>query len=145
MAVPTILVDTRERTPWTFQKYRVRIKRVALGEADYADRGRNVMIERKTVSDLFHTLTRGEQRFRREMDRMMRTTFTPRHRVFRCILVEGTPRQIVRGCWSSGANGGRVLDHLLRVCVDYGIAPVFTDGRAEAERVAYGLLTGGRV
>jgi ERCC4-type nuclease len=135
--VNRIYVDTRERDPWTFKGRRVKLKRCKLDEADYSN-GAGVLIERKSVSDLFHTLTRGEQRFRRELARMRAKGVRSRY-----IVIEGTPGSIRRGVWSSRANGGRVLAHLLRLCVEFRIAPIFCDNRTEAEIVAFTLLTGG--
>jgi len=135
--VNKIYIDTRERDPWTFKGRAVRLKIVKLDEADYSN-GRGVLIERKTVSDLFHTLTRSERRFRAELERLkaQRSAFT-------AIIVEGSPGSVRRGVWSSRAHGGRVLAHLLALCVQYRIAPVFCDNRTEAENVAFALLTGG--
>jgi len=78
-----VLVDTREQLPYTFVGLKadarqgggplaVATRRCTLPAGDYSIDGyaRMVTVERKTLSDLIGTLTRGRRRFTDEMDRL---------------------------------------------------------------------------
>ena len=84
MAVPfTIVVDTREQRPWTFQVLRadkdkgrrlldVSTTRGTLQAGDYSISGHEhqVAVERKSKEDLFGTIGGGRARFERELARL---------------------------------------------------------------------------
>lgn len=133
MAVIRVLIDTREQVPYQFKEARVTLK--ALETGDYALYGdpHGMVIERKSVEDLFGTLTKGLDRFRREMERLSQYAFP-------VLLVEGTPAMVKQGARYSEANGNRILDHVIALCITYGVAPVFCDNRAQANNVAWILL-----
>ena len=96
-----------------------------------------VLIERKSVSDLFHTLTRGEERFKRELQRLQKAS------VCAYVVIEGSIEAVKRGTWSSAAYGPRIVDSALGLCVSYGISIAFCNGRADAEEFSYRLLCAG--
>jgi hypothetical protein len=136
--VPTILVDTREQNPWRFAGRRVRIKPQALRVGDYAVQGRQSMlvVERKSVEDLFHTMTKGLARFGRELERARGDG------VRVAVVVEGDVHRVALGSRWSWADPGRVVGQLYEVCAGYGAAPYFCDGRIAAESLAWSLLEG---
>lgn len=132
----TVLVDTRERRPFTRMPKDMRVKKCALPTGDYALLGdkNGLVIERKSMEDLFGTLTRGENRFRMEMERLSKFAFP-------VLLVEATATLVRMGdARYSEAHGPAVLNHALALCVAYGVAPMFCEGRAAAEEMAWGLL-----
>lgn len=131
----TILVDTREQTPWEFPLAKVKKQKLIAGDYSIFGKTTEIVIERKTASDLFHTLTRGGDRFAAEMQRLRAVRY-------RAVVVEANQEQIKNGVWSSGANGPRVLDHFLRVCMQWGAAPVFCRGPQEAQDTAWRMLRG---
>jgi len=68
----TIVEDTREQHPLDFAPYApfgIAVERRRLRTGDYSVKGYEpfVMIERKSLSDLVHTLTHGRERFTREV------------------------------------------------------------------------------
>ena len=135
--IPTILVDTREQSPWSFGSRAHRIKHTALKVGDYSVLGMQniVTVERKSVPDLFHTMTRGLARFEKELDKVERTGMR-----FMAVIVEGSFESISLGSRWSWAQPDRVLSTFYQVCLKRGIAPYVCDGRAEAEKVAWHLL-----
>jgi DNA excision repair protein ERCC-4 len=79
----TILIDNREQQPYAFVGYRadqrqgggplvVGTKTVCLPSGDYSLEGYadRVAVERKSLNDLFHTLSQGRDRFERELARL---------------------------------------------------------------------------
>ncbi len=75
----TIIVDTREQLPYTFEDIRVGRKKSfvwaktkTLSTGDYSLEGyeNRVCVERKSLADLYGTLGRGRKRFEREFERM---------------------------------------------------------------------------
>ena len=69
-AAPTIIIDTREQTPWEFPgAVSIRAK---LDAGDYSVEGleRRVAVERKSLSDAYGTFGGGRDRFERELARL---------------------------------------------------------------------------
>lgn len=76
----TVVIDTREQTPYAFaQPFRVGKKSFAvpsvvatLGSGDYSLSGyqSRVAVERKSLADLYSTLGSGRARFERELERL---------------------------------------------------------------------------
>lgn len=78
MSRMTIAIDTREQRPYTFEIVRNPVvefdtERKTLSTGDYAT-GRAV-IERKSLADLYGTVTHGRERFIRELQRMSEFEF----------------------------------------------------------------------
>lgn len=78
-ACETILVDTREQTPWEFEnvyfhgeKRTFPTRRATLKSGDYTLEGLEsfAAIERKSLTDFLSSITRGRYRFKREMERL---------------------------------------------------------------------------
>lgn len=78
-ACETILVDTREQTPWEFEnvyfhgeKRTFPTRRATLKSGDYTLEGLEsfAAIERKSLTDFLSSITRGRDRFKREMERL---------------------------------------------------------------------------
>jgi DNA excision repair protein ERCC-4 len=135
--VPTVLVDTREQNPWRFDGRSVRLKPAALRFGDYSVQGMQhaVCIERKSVEDLFLTMTKGLERFERELDRAREAGVQ-----FMAVVVEGDLQRVSLGSRWSWASPDRVVAQLYRSCMRRGVAPYFCPGRLEAQRVAWDML-----
>jgi hypothetical protein len=84
----TVVIDTREQHPYTFtgftedagKQYRpvvIHTVRQGLQSGDYAIQGAELLmsVERKSLSDLFGTLTVDRERFERELDRLNQMMF----------------------------------------------------------------------
>jgi len=68
--LPTIIVDSREQTPLVFAHLPFIVSGLPTG--DYSVKGLedDFTVERKTLSDLYGSLTSGRERFMRELQRM---------------------------------------------------------------------------
>lgn len=64
-----IIIDTREQEPWKLKGVKAEVDTLSFG--DYAIKGREkeIVIERKSLSDFVSTLVRGYDRFVREFER----------------------------------------------------------------------------
>lgn len=118
-----IVVDTREQNPWAFPLERS--MRAKLDQGDYSLEGLEywVSIERKSLSDLVSSLTRGRDRFFRECERLRDCC------AHALIVVEGTIQQIAGGDYLSGANPGAILNSLASWSMRHGIHVVFGGDR----------------
>lgn len=133
--LPTILVDTREQNPFVFKGYKV--KRIGLKAGDYSLQGKQalVVIERKSLADLFGTLARKHNfnRFCKELEKLKKVKYP-------FVLIEASPERVMAGFEYSMANGGLLLDKLMRIYCAYGVQIVFGGSRYGAERLALAIL-----
>lgn len=133
--LPTILIDTREQHPFEFKGYKTLRRGLKVG--DYSLQGKQalVVIERKSLADLFGTLARKHNftRFCKELENLRKVKFA-------FVLIECTPETIINGFSYSMANGGLVLDKVMRLYCQYGVQVVFGGSRWGAERVAFSIL-----
>lgn len=73
----TIVIDSREQTPWHFDQTLCRSVRGTLRTGDYAVEGDiGFAIERKSMDDFLGTITTGWPRFQRELGRMREAGFS---------------------------------------------------------------------
>ena len=116
---PTIVIDTREQEPYSFDTWRVNSVRKALPAGDYSLAGyeETLAVERKSLDDLVSTVIWGRKRFLRELAKLAEYEAA-------CIVVEAHMEDIVRGKYRSHATPHSVLGSLVSIHVDYGI-PVF--------------------
>lgn len=89
---PTVLVDTREQLPYTFERFANWVGAVeqrALPTGDYSVSGMEhlIAVERKTLPDIVSSLMDGRQRFLRELARMIEFRY-------RCICIEASRSEI---------------------------------------------------
>lgn len=135
---PTILVDTREQDPWLFSPYRVGIRRASLPSGDYSVEGHEsggIIVERKSMTDLFGSMTSGRVRFFNELRRLSEF-----EQAF--LVVEASGQEILRGSRRTSVSPGRMLESLFGYCAANGVATYLCAGRADAEETAFRLLNG---
>lgn len=84
---PIIITDTREQTPLIFAT--LSSKRGTLTSGDYSVQGleHDIAIERKSIPDLCGSLTRGRERFERELHRLRGFEFAR-------VLIVGSPHEV---------------------------------------------------
>lgn len=89
-----IVIDTREQNPFSFPVHLARCYRKGLKAGDYALLGDelNFAIERKSLDDFTGTISRGWNRFLREIDRMKLLKFPSK-----IIIVEADMREFCFG------------------------------------------------
>ena len=129
-----IIVDTREQTPLVFPDG-VKVERGTLHTGDYSIKGfeDRFTVERKSAQDLVGTLTRGRERFTRELERMGAFEF-------RRIIVERPYADIAAGRFGfiSMANPKAIIGTIHAFEVRYKVSFVFAANRGEAARRVLG-------
>ena len=130
-----LIIDTREQRPWTFEGQGFSMVREKLDAGDYSVRGfeKRISIERKSLDDWTGTVMRDRARFYRELELL-------RAYEFRCVVIEGSVREIMAKLYTSQAEPQAVLGFVAEVTVAQAV-PVYLAGtRAEAQVFAGALL-----
>ena len=125
-----ILIDSKEQLPLDFN---CETENSSLNIGDYAcklDDGfiAPVVFERKSISDLFNTVTKDNERFQKECERAKEKG------VFIIIISEATRTQIKGGHRFSTQNGEKILKVLDTLYLKYQIPTFFCNGRFEASK-----------
>lgn len=127
-----IIQDSREQTPLEFRVgglvKEVRVQGMPF--ADYwgmADNGQEypVVFERKSIGDLFGTLTGGMERFKRMLDKAEKVGV----QVY--LLIDGTLDQVYRGYEHSSVSGEQIVRTVFSLKVRRGLEPVFCGSKNE--------------
>ena len=127
----TILRDTSEQRPLEFHGFNIRARACNLDYGDYRMRFldgevSSTVFERKSVPDLFGSLTKGHDRFMREIKRAHEDSATL------VIIVEGNLGKVAKGTRHSKVQGISIIRTLFSLWVRYGVVPVFAKDRREA-------------
>lgn len=126
-----ILCDTREQLPLEFaHPYVEGVTFTTLPVGDYCVKFQDahqppIFFERKSISDLFGTMSSGYKRFRREI---MRSKESKSELI---IIIEGTVTDILRGTKYSQVDGLKILRTILSVWDKYKVISVFCRDRKE--------------
>lgn len=143
MTDPTIIIDTRETTPWQFPP-EIKTERGTLHEGDYTIHGfrswysiegfeRSIILERKSLGDFVSTVIHQWIRFAKELHRLQ---------AYDCaaIVVEASLDDIENQRYESDANPASVKGRMNQCFIDYGV-PVFLWGpREQAQGMALQFL-----
>lgn len=132
----TILVDSREQAPYTFDGYDCQAETVALDAGDYSIRGfeDRVAIERKSLDDLVGSITGDRRaRFERELARARR------YELF-SVVVEADLKDVSGKAYRSEMKPHAVLQSLIAFQVRYGTAFIWAGNRAGAEYMVFWLF-----
>ena len=115
----TIAIDSREQLPYAFTGHRadardgycpliIPTQTIGLKAGDYSLIGRpEIAIERKTLEDLYSTLTQGRKRFQHELSKLNKLAFA-------AVVVEATLEEIAR--WTpaySQASGKAIVRSII--------------------------------
>ena len=138
----SIHIDTRETLPLRFPKeqFLLGTKRIKLDVGDY--RGFSQMtgpgklaFERKSVADLWGTMTKGHKRFMREHERALDSG------VKLVVIVERPFQEILGGFYRSIFAGTAMVKKLWTMRNKYGIETVFCRGREDmADYIFWALM-----
>lgn len=138
MSLPRIVVDTREQRPLRFGP--LPVVRATLKFGDYALRGMEtrVCVERKSVADLWGSLTQPGNwgRLNAEFARAQAAGCRLH------VVVEGTPSQVLRPSRYAAMQPARVLDRLWESCHRFGASATFADNKGTAAAVVLAILRG---
>ena len=140
----TICTDSREQLAYRFdpvidargRRVRVPTVRRKLDAGDYSILGHEdeISIERKTLADLYGTIGRGHQRFRREHERLRKY----RHA---CVIIEATWGEILYSPpRHSKVSPGVALTMSQKWPLVFGVEWIAADDRELAERICYTRL-----
>lgn len=133
----TILVDSREQKPFTFEheRYDVQIQPGALTVGDYSLAGLQdkVAVERKSLPDLVGCLGRERERFERELLRGAALDAF-------AVVVEGSWSDLANGNFRSQLNPHAACQSTLAFMARYRVPFLFAGSRAAAEYAAWGFL-----
>jgi ERCC4-type nuclease len=130
----TLIVDTREQRPLEFKNYSHSFSTVrdTLYAADYGCRWEDgtempIAFERKSCADLFGTLTKGMERFKRELARAKEGGLQL------ILIIEGTVCDVLAGIPHSQVKGESILKTVFTLWVKYDLIPIFCPNRSEME------------
>lgn len=132
-----IVVDTREQKPYWKEGPNVIRKKLDTGDYSIEGYEAEIAIERKNLVDLFGTLGKGHERFKRELERS-------RDLKYFAILIDGSFSSCYNkdfdGAGHSYMKGSVVLKILFTLHIKYGINFFFCNGRHESRRFIKGLF-----
>jgi ERCC4-type nuclease len=128
---PIIVIDSREQRPWSFTVPSVVS---ALDVGDYSIMGleSRIAIERKSLSDLMGSITRGRDRFERELAKARSYD-----RFY--VLAECSPSDIIEGRYEADVHPRAAWESIASFTVRH--CPfIFGESRSVAERMCESLL-----
>lgn len=134
---PRILSDSREQSPLSFSLSRFDVVTEGVPFGDYwceipTTEGSYTQLpicfERKGIGDLFGTMGKGYERFKREMERCKEAKF---HMV---LVIEGTVSDVAAGYKHSSIEGSSMLKKLAMLRVRYNLEVQFFQTRAQMSR-----------
>ena len=100
-SMPTIIVDNREQRPLIFDNLPSEPGTLQSGDYSIAGLERDFAIERKSIADLCQSVTRGRDRFERELHRL-------RGFAFARVLIVGSPHEVQRQAQNAKAIFGSI-------------------------------------
>jgi len=129
-----ILVDNREKAILDFEHpYITSLEHTTLSVGDYGCRYNDnhippVFFERKSIPDLFGTLSKGYSRFKREILR------SKEQKVLLVIIIEGSLTKILKGYERSQRSGDEIVKQLFTLMVKHHIPFICCSSRDEMSR-----------
>jgi len=135
----TILIDQREKRPYSFAGYPVDIQTCHLKTGDYSLRtetedfsASGLCIERKSASDLYQSLTHHRERFEREFQRMNQFKYA-------FLVIESSLSGLLTPPEGSQANPKSIIQSVISWGIRYDIPVYFADTRELSECLIYSL------
>ena len=132
----TVVVDTREQEPYSFDSDKVSAVRKALPAGDYSLVGleERVAVERKSLTDFVSTVIRGRKRFHHELEKLSAYDSA-------CVVVECNFRDLVDGRYRNDAHPHALIGTVASIVVDFGVPVYFCSDRQAACRFVEEYLT----
>ena len=123
----TIIIDTREQEPYSFDSRLVAAVRRALPAGDYSVEGLEdrVAVERKALDDFVSTVIYARQRFRNELRALAGYRAA-------CVVVEAGVTDVLLKRYRGEAHPNAVLGNALSIILDYHIPVFFCTNRQAA-------------
>lgn len=125
-----IIIDTREQKPLVFNHNlitEIEVKGLPFGDygAMSSEYQHPVVFERKSINDLYGTLSQGYSRFKREIDRAKEQNYKI------IIIVEGSLKRILMGTAFSSRTPESIIYQLFTIRVRYDVETVFCPTRED--------------
>jgi ERCC4-type nuclease len=122
----TIVIDTREQEPYSFDPRLAAAVRRALPAGDYSVEGLEdrVVVERKTLDDFVSTVIHARQRFREELWKLAGYRAA-------CVVIEAGVADVLLQRYRGDAHPNAVVGNALSIILDFGV-PVFFCGNRQA-------------
>lgn len=122
-----VIIDSRERKPLQFNFPTIK---ECLPVGDYRAKFNNgnlssVIFERKSIGDLYGTLSQGYDRFRREIGRSSELNLSIK------IIVEGSLRRVLQGYNNSRRTPISIVHQIHTIRLRYGVETIFSNNREE--------------
>lgn len=133
--VPQIIVDSREQKPFHFEGHTLIESKLEYG--DYSLHPNNKLaVERKSLSDLYGTLSGGRERFEREIQKAKKLEG------YIVVVVESTLNNMMYQKQKFGKASGEFIAHNMRKLLRQydNLQFVFCDGREEAKNKTLHIL-----
>jgi ERCC4-type nuclease len=131
----TIVIDSREQEPYSFDPRLAATVRRALQAGDYSVGGfeDQVAVERKTLDDFVSTLIHRRRRFREELRKLSRYRAA-------CVVVEAELLDVLGKRYRGEARPEAVVGSTLSILLDYGVPVMFCGNRQAARHFTQGYL-----
>lgn len=132
---PCVVIDTREKCPFSFDPAKVDtiIDTLATGDYSLWMHTGEVALERKTIDDYVHCLLRERERFFRELERM-------REYPLRAVIIEASWMDIHEHRYVSRADPASIFAWTCCLMVDYQLPVIMAENHAIASRVAQRMI-----
>ena len=123
----TVIIDTREQEPYSFDPRLATAVRRALPAGDYSVDGLEacVAVERKTLDDFVSTVIHSRERFRAELQKLAACRAA-------CVVVEASIPDILQRRYRGEAHPNAVLGNALSIILDYRVPVFFCANRQAA-------------
>jgi DNA excision repair protein ERCC-4 len=123
----TVIIDTREQEPYSFDPRLATAVRRALPAGDYSVDGLEacVAVERKTLDDFVSTVIHSRERFRAELQKLAAYRAA-------CVVVETGITDILQRRYRGEAHPNAVLGNALSIILDYRVPVFFCTSRQAA-------------
>jgi ERCC4-type nuclease len=123
----TIIIDTREQAPYSFDPRLAATLRRALPAGDYSVEGleERVAVERKSLDDFVSTVIHGRERFRNELRKLADYRAA-------CVVVEAGVLDVLLHRYRGDAHPNAVLGSALSSILDFRIPVFFCSNRQAA-------------
>ena len=133
----TIIIDTREQEPYSFDSRLAATVRRALPAGDYSVDGLEacVAVERKTLNDFVSTVIHSRPRFREELKKLAGYRAS-------CVAVEGSLLDVLMHRYRGEAHPNAVFGRALSIILDYRIPVFFCSSRQAACQFVQAYLLG---
>lgn len=129
----TIIIDTREQTPFSFS-YPISRKTLIAGDYSILGFEDKIAIERKALGDLTSCVGKDRNRFIKQME-----VLSFFHRKY--LVIEANLNYILQGDFGyTKINPESVLGTICKIAIEYNIFPIFAGGHRSGAKITERLL-----